>query len=669
MCLLLKQGSVSSFFSLFFWLNITILMPLEVSSQDFKLHDSLISKALNFRSTNVGLALSLLDSAFYIAQDLQQQDLLYRDSLAYAYIIGTTGEEEEAKKLFLRLRSHERVKAIEEDYFKYYSKFLLLTRDFKKAISIIDSTLNKFSLDPIEYVKYRINKGIALVNTDQYKLAINEFDALLKGNNNLDEENTFLINYWLASIYLRNKDYENTLFYKLENEKLKNLPFIRKASNWYGLGVLYKQMENDTCITYFKKVIDNKDKVSKGTYFKALGALFGYYVNNKKNIALAKVYLPLLEEYSEVNDYTPSYYYQQIAAFKDLEGDFNQALHYQRLAKREYELNERDDLGYYNDLLVTLLKFNLKSNNDFSSLEYFQALHEGWLESQKKLVSEEIEKWETEYQTERKETENILLTREKELLAVTVHNQRTTLYGGLAGIVLLGGLLFLLYGQNRDRKRHNIQLTQKNENIELLHKELLHRVKNNLAFVSSLMKMQGRRIENKEVQQAIKEGQTRVQAMSLLHRKLFIQEENSDINLYDYLEELCAYLQATYLISSKKPQIELQIGHLMLVEAEVGLRIGLIVNELITNSFKHAFTYQPQPLITINVKRDSNGDIFLTYTDNGTGISESLDLDQADSLGLELIVMLTKQIKGTVKTENNKGACFRFHFKGEKIVV
>lgn len=280
---------------------------------------------------------------------------------------------------------------------------------------------------------------------------------------------------------------------------------------------------------------------------------------------------------------------------------------------------------------------------------------------------EAITAMETRYQSQQKESENQLLRQESLLKGAQLQRQRAFLLTALLGAALLGLVVFLLYRRGQERQRSNRLLREQNQKIEALHQELSHRVKNNLAFVSSLMRLQSRRLESEEARQAVKEGETRIEAMSLLHRKLYLQD-NSAVDISNYLHELCTYLQHTFPAASEVPSIEVESDQIWM-NGEVAMRLGLIVNELVTNSFKYAFAQQPNPQIAIQLSTTDSDGYQLLYRDNGRGLPTQLEVDRKGSLGLKLLHALSQQLNGQMEQYNDAGACFRLHFAPTKIAV
>jgi len=214
-------------------------------------------------------------------------------------------------------------------------------------------------------------------------------------------------------------------------------------------------------------------------------------------------------------------------------------------------------------------------------------------------------------------------------------------------------------------EKKNQLLKDRKQQIEILNEELSHRVKNNLMFVSSLMRMQARRLENSEAKAAIKEAENRVEAMAMVHRRLYEQDKIMTIEMNDYLYQLGDYLLKSYAAIDSTPVIKLSFEQLTL-ESDTAIQIGLIVNELMTNSFKHAFEKQRHPTIIIDMIKNQDH-IQLIYSDNGVGVPFDFNLEKSGSLGLRLIHDLTEQLNGTVEISNQDGAHFQFDFEDIRI--
>ncbi len=236
-----------------------------------------------------------------------------------------------------------------------------------------------------------------------------------------------------------------------------------------------------------------------------------------------------------------------------------------------------------------------------------------------------------------------LLTNEKLKLATISFQERILWLGGLA-LSLISLLLLLIYRQSTKRKRLNKQLSHQKDQIQLLNRELNHRVKNNLAFMTSLLEMQGRRTESAEAKQVLSESETRLKALALVHSQLFRSENDVDINLKTYVNEVLDHLKNIFSIPDKQLKIQSDLIDYQ-VNAEDAMRLGLIINESVTNSVKHAFLDVKNPNINIKTSVNHIGKLVMEYQDNGPGIETILQKDGvSNSLGLKLISLLKKQL-------------------------
>ena len=207
------------------------------------------------------------------------------------------------------------------------------------------------------------------------------------------------------------------------------------------------------------------------------------------------------------------------------------------------------------------------------------------------------------------------------------------------------------------------------EEKEVLLREIHHRVKNNLQIISSLINLQSNNIDDERVYDAFKEIQNRVKSIALIHEKLYQSENLSKINFAEYIPQLASDLYRSYEIS---PFIDLEVDvDNVLLDINKALPCGLIINELITNSIKHAFPDEiSESEFNVNKKGKIcinfhyNGDMYeMRVSDNGIGYPENLDLKNTETLGLRLVNSLKDQLNSEVEIKNNNGAFFMLTFK------
>jgi two-component sensor histidine kinase len=248
------------------------------------------------------------------------------------------------------------------------------------------------------------------------------------------------------------------------------------------------------------------------------------------------------------------------------------------------------------------------------------------------------------YETSQKDLENEKLTSQSILNKQTINAQQKYLFGGLLGLGIISLISVFLYRQREKLKELNTRLKQQKDQIKILNQELNHRVKNNLAFMTSLLEMQGRRSKTEEAKTILKESENRIKALSLVHSNLFQNTEDTELNLNSYLQEITSHLEEIFEFPGK----ELQINRTFIdyyLNAEDAMRFGLIVNELFTNTVKHAFESKDKITISISTSMTKEGKLQLEYADNGPGIiKKSLPDKASSSLGMKLIELLKKQL-------------------------
>lgn len=206
---------------------------------------------------------------------------------------------------------------------------------------------------------------------------------------------------------------------------------------------------------------------------------------------------------------------------------------------------------------------------------------------------------------------------------------------------------------NEELGEQNRMIVRKNEENELLVKEIHHRVKNNLQIIISLLRMQGDEIQSDEAKQHFSEAISRVMSMSMIHEKLYRERNLSTINLERYLTDLTSELIHSFGDCSSKCQCDCK-SEVQNMGLKTIVPFGLLINELVTNSLKHAFECNEQGLITIRLTETPDGRLILFYADNGVWKDER---ENNRSFGSELITLLTHQLEGTFE---RKGGVYSF---------
>ncbi|MBZ2164632.1 hypothetical protein K8N75_00995 [Methanobacterium sp. VT] len=219
----------------------------------------------------------------------------------------------------------------------------------------------------------------------------------------------------------------------------------------------------------------------------------------------------------------------------------------------------------------------------------------------------------------------------------------------------------LLKEEIKERENMEKEIKTSLEEKEMLLKEIHHRVKNNLMIISSLLNLQSGYIKDKESQVIFKESQNRARSMALIHERLYQSTDLKRIDFGEYITSLSNELFHTYVADPSLIKLKINVDDIFL-DINTAIPLGLIVNELITNSLKHAFPDGMNGEIVIDF-HPLDAHYEFTVIDNGIGFPEDLDYKNNESLGLQLVNSLTDQIDGEIELDRNNGTEFKITFK------
>lgn len=207
-------------------------------------------------------------------------------------------------------------------------------------------------------------------------------------------------------------------------------------------------------------------------------------------------------------------------------------------------------------------------------------------------------------------------------------------------------------------------------------KEIHHRIKNNLQVISSLLDLEAEKFTSREVVEAFRESQNRIISMSMIHEELY---RSGDVETFDftaYIQKLTVELFRSYKLESAEISLQMDLEEGVYLYMDTAIPLGIIINEIISNSLKHAFpdgrkgeiriklykTENPAENLEENPESCKNSRFTLLISDNGSGLPENIDFDNLDTLGLQLVNTLVNQIEGEIEIERNGGTEFRIRF-------
>lgn len=310
------------------------------------------------------------------------------------------------------------------------------------------------------------------------------------------------------------------------------------------------------------------------------------------------------------------------------------------------------------ELYPNMIEAYAKSGNYKKAYEFlngFKVMRDSMVSLEKNKTVQNLQ---TRYETAKKEARIAAQQ-------IDLARSRREKWALAAGLALLGGLAVMFWRQRRKILAVNLELAAsheqvqlKNQKLDLLMRELHHRVKNNLQLVSSLLRLQSKQMSDESAAAAIKAGQLRVEAMSLIHQRLYRQEGITLVNMQDFTLDLVEKIAFAFGFGMEAfdHRIEFEPQDL---DVDKAMPISLILNELLTNSFKYAFGKTPRPKIAISLQ-PQGGNLRLHFADNGSGLPE--EPGRASAFGSKLIASLSGQLGGEARQWNQDGAHFELVF-------
>ncbi len=334
------------------------------------------------------------------------------------------------------------------------------------------------------------------------------------------------------------------------------------------------------------------------------------------------------------------------------QGDYRKAAeYYDQAAVLGNESGDYDFLSKLNYARYTIYKEHLQDEQKaLAALEAYLVSHDSVTNAAKFKAVEDIS---TQYETAKKEA---IIAEQTE--AIRQGRIRFWLIVGILALALLGGGLLI---------RLTRQLHKRNEEKEFLIKEIHHRVKNNLQVLSSLLHLQSRHIKDEAALDAVREGQNRVEAMGLIHQKLYMGDKLAAVEMKDYLYNLGDTLLDSFGLDDDRVKIIYHLQPLHL-DVDTAIPLGLIINELVTNSLKYAFPDGRQGIVEISLWKNETGQLCLKVADNGVGKSGAPQLKSSTSFGTNLVEILSKKLKGKPEVQDGAGYATLIRFENYKSV-
>lgn len=228
--------------------------------------------------------------------------------------------------------------------------------------------------------------------------------------------------------------------------------------------------------------------------------------------------------------------------------------------------------------------------------------------------------------------------------------------GSVLGIVLV-------FRDVTERKKYEQSLKSSLHQKEILLQELYHRTKNNMQVISGLLDLQAISSGNESVERIIRDSKTRIRIMALAHEKLYKSKSLSQIDMKDYVNDLASLMMVSYSIKSDRVQLHCDIQDVKLL-IDIAIPCGLLITELLSNSFKYAFPNNRTGRVDIRMHSNDLNNIELIVSDNGVGLPDGFDLTESPTLGVQLITQIVQhQLLGSYKINSDNGLRWIINFR------
>ena len=467
----------------------------------------------------------------------------------------------------------------------------------------------------------------------------------------------------LGSLYHDLSNYKKAEYFyeKSLNLSEKHNNYRCVAMSLTNLGqILSDRNELDSALVFLNKSLKAR-KLSKETYGIAITYnLFGevYFRKKEYNKALEYFNKSLLLERTH-NDYKGvaiSLVYLGNVYVKL--NDFENA---KKAGLEALEISEDEDAFESLIKATKLLRDVYKSQNNweeaFKQEQYYTKLRDS---IQNNKIDESITIKQTTFDLEQKEKEIELLSAKNQLQELTLKNNKIGLWLAVLVIILIS--LIALFTKRMLIKNKNTSelLVQQNEEKQVMMKEIHHRVKNNLQVVNSLLRLQSKEVKDEKVVKMFKDTQLRVLTMAKLHENMYSTENLRLIKVKNHLSGLVSDIISSYGLEK---EISLKLN---IIDVEFSIKtllpLSLIVNEIITNTLKHAFVNKEKGSVVLELKKTTNEDFKLIIGDNGIGFQP---LIKSSGLGTKLIEIFSRQLNGDIKLLEKEGAFYELKFKVE----
>lgn len=585
-----------------------------------------------------------------------------------------------------------------------------IENDLEKALEI-----QKIAMHQAQRINYTLgiikgynNLGRIYLDKSDFYDAINHVDLALKANKNKQYQDDMSVSYLIKG--------QCFLFLNNFPESSKNLNKALQIAEQIKDPIKIARIYNNIAIIYSKQNKIEEEQLNYKKAFKSIENIQSPAADRMRNVInsnIALYYLDQKQYDKALTIFQKCFEYEKKSNYKTNMAGSSRSLSKVYLGKKEYskaldyaqnalELytklgNKSGQADVYREIGVILTQTNqlqkaldftqkgLQLSTKIGELESIKFCYENLSKIHSKLgnykeaytnqvlykkmsdsifnseINDKVTQIQMTYEFDKKQ--ELLKRKQKEKeekLQQASNKQRNFLIAIAMTLFFLSLLTLGIYFNLKSYKKQKLIVEHQKELIqnsltekETLLREIHHRVKNNLQIISSLLNMQSEDIEDPKMLLSIQEGQSRVQAMSLIHQNLYQSEHIDKVNIENYLKELTNYLSTMYKGNSNSVKVSIETSSIQF-DFDTAIPLGLIVNELVSNAYKHAFPSQKEGTISIHIKAINSIDYQLLVSNDGKQLPPNFDWNKPKSLGMKLVTILSKQLRGSFSLKESE---------------
>ena len=559
-------------------------------------------------------------------------------------------------------------KQLSLNYYKKYD-YELASKHLNKASEIYESLNDLKSIGSVILQKGRIEYAKGNY-TKAMEKALKAADIFKATDQNRQLAVTYLqlgnMHYFLSELNQASNYYElSTDYYLLANDSIgwaisySNLGLIKLVQDSFSkaLEIQYKALP---------QIIKSKREISIGNTYHYMGEC--YIGLNQADSA--EKYIRESAIISKKSKYYIGHSFDNVSFGKIalLRNDIDSAIYFGKIAAKVLDSIKNFELEKEISLFFSKCyekKGDIQSA--FEHLKHYQSIRDSLDFNQKDIKS----KASTEQSKIERAEYELKLSKQRELIKMQENKNQQFLIIILS-IITIVSIFFaaLIATTNRKNKSLNIQLKDKQKLLEVeltnkqaLLKEIHHRVKNNLQIISSMLSIQSKYVEDETMHSIIKESQNRIKSMALIHESLYKREKDEHSLFSAYVKELIPNLINTYHVDESKISLTMEVEDIEL-SLDDSIPCGLIINEIVSNSLKHAFPDGKEGRISIKMHKEGEN-IHLLIADNGVGFPDKKTPNSDDSFGFLLIESLLSQLEAKVKINTKKGVSYHINWQAK----